>query len=124
MKEILKIINEKLTNELGLNYEFGEMTRTPITYPYWVGDYTDPEPTTEDGKEEFVVMLTGFARGKFIDLENQKQAIKDYFKNGVTVFTEASSSVNIFYAGSLIVPSDEIDLKRSQINLKIKKWSV
>ena len=116
MKEILKIINEKLTN--------GEMTRTPITYPYWVGDYTDPEPTTEDGKEEFVVMLTGFARGKFIDLENQKQAIKDYFKNGVTVFTEAGSSVNIFYAGSLIVPSDEIDLKRSQINLKIKKWSV
>ena len=124
MKEILKIIDEKLTDELGLNYEFGEMTKTPITYPYWVGDYTDTEPTTEDGKDEFVVMLTGFARGKFIDLENQKQAIKDYFKNGVTVFTEAGSSVNIFYAGSLIVPSDEIDLKRSQINLKIKKWSV
>lgn len=75
MDDILAVINDQLEG-LGLNYEFGKMTQSPPQYPYWVGDYTEPEGMTEDGKEESTVILTGFSRGKFIELETQKATIK------------------------------------------------
>ena len=124
MIEVLKVLNDHMVQKLKLNYEFGQYTETPPKYPYWVGDYTEPEPLEEDGLTTPTVTLTGFARGSFLGLEESKQKIKDYFKDGVSVITESGSAVVIYYAGSLNIPSDEQDLKRSQIKLSIKKWSV
>ena len=84
MIEVLEVLNDHMVKELKLNYEFGQYTKTPPKYPYWVSDYTEPEPLEEDGLPTPTVTLTG----------------------------------------SLNVPSDEQDLKRCQINLSIKKWSV
>lgn len=124
MIEVLKVLNDHMVDGLNLNYEFGQYTKSPPEYPYWVGDYTEPEPLEEDGLTTPTVTLTGFSRGRFLELEECKQKIKDYFKDGKSVITESGSAVVIFYAGSLNVPSDEQDLKRCQINLSIKKWSV
>lgn len=124
MIEMLKVLKDHMVQHLGLNYEFGRMSKSPPKYPYWVGDYSEPEPVNEDGLIEPTVTLTGFARGRFADLEEEKQKIKDYFKDGVSVITEAGSAVVMYYAGCFNVPTDEQDLKRCQINLSIKKWSV
>lgn len=124
MIEVLKVISDHMVQNLKLNYEFGQMSKTPPEYPYWVGDYTEPEPQTEDRQTTPTVILTGFSRGKFLELEEQKQKIKDYFMDGKSVITDSGSAVVVFYGGSFNVPSDEQDLKKCQINLSIKKWSV
>lgn len=121
MDDILAIINDQLEG-LGLNYEFGKMTRSPPQYPYWVGDYTEPGGMTEDGKEEPTVILTGFSRGKFIELETQKAAIKEHFRHGISVITESGSAVVVFYGGSFNIPLEDDDLKKCQVNLSIKSW--
>jgi hypothetical protein len=121
MTEVLQIISSQMEN-LELNYEFGRMTESPPTYPYWVGSYSASEPMTEDGLESITIMLNGFARDKFIELEAQKDIIKDHFKHGVSVITDSGAAVVVFYVGMHDIPSDESDLKRCQINLLIKLW--
>lgn len=37
-KNLLKVVSDGMT-ELGLEYEFGEYTKEPIVYPYFVGEY-------------------------------------------------------------------------------------
>ena len=98
MIEVLKVVSDLMTKDLQLNYEFGRMSKTPPQYPYWVGDYTEPEPMTEDRQTTPTVLLTGFGRGTFFELERQKQKIKDYFMDGKSVITESGSAVVLFYA--------------------------
>ena len=121
MNDVLVAVNDQLES-LGLNYEFGIMSESPPKYPYWVGEYSEPEGMTEDGKEEPTVILTGFSRGRHIDLENQKSIIKKHFKHGVSVITDSGSTVVIFYGGSLPIPLEDDDLKKCQVNLSIKTW--
>lgn len=120
MIEALSALDKELTS-LGLNYEFGEMTKCPVTYPYWVGDYTEPESLNEDGLEEPTIILTGFTRGAYLELETQKNMLKDHFKYGVTFITDTGAAVVFFYAGSLNIPLED-DLKKCQINLSTKIW--
>lgn len=121
MKEVLAVVNDQL-EQIGINYEFGRMSKSPPDYPYWVGDYTEPEGLTEDGKETPTVFLTGFSRGNHLELENQKSIIKDHFRHGVSVITETGAAVVIFYGGSVPIPLEDDDLKKVQITLSIKTW--
>lgn len=119
--EKLKFINEQMA-AIAVPYEFGEWTSRRV-YPYWVGEITEEPPTTEDGAEESTLILTGFHRGKLIDLETDKAKIKNHFhpihgKRGKT----DSGSIAVFFDGAFYVPTGEADLKRMQINLKIKEW--
>ena len=79
--------------------------------------------TTEDGAEESTMILTGFHRGAFIDLETDKSKIKDHFHpiHGLRGKTDGGS-IAVFFEGAFYVPTGEADLKRMQINLKIKEW--
>ena len=43
---------------------------------------------------------------------------------GRVVTTESGSVVAIFYANSFDVPTGDAELKKMQINLMIKEWSV
>ena len=119
--EKLKFINEQMT-ALGIDYQFGEWT-SEIKYPYYVGEITEEPVTTEDGLEESTLLLTGFHRGKFIDLETDKERIKNHFNpiTGMSAKTD-SGSIVVFFDGSFYVPTGEADLKKIQINLKIKEW--
>lgn len=126
-KEVLNIIDRAMKS-LKLEYGFGEYARNSdgeIVYPYWVGEYTETEPYTEDGLQETTFMLTGFSRA-WLDLENQKEKIENHFNrvSGRVGITSSGSAVAIFYASALIVPTGDAELKSIQINLSIKEWKV
>jgi hypothetical protein len=124
-KNLLKVVSDGMT-ELGLEYEFGEYTKEPIVYPYFVGEYTETEPMTEDGLQETTFMLSGFSRGTWLTLENAKAKIENYFNKvyGKTVMVDDGSAVAVFYGSSLIVPTGDEELKKIQINLQCKEWKV
>lgn len=117
----LKFINEQM-GVVGVPYEFGEWA-SAVTYPYYVGEITEEPTITEDGAEESTLILNGFHRGKFIDLENDKAKIKKHFHpiHGLRASTD-SGAIAVFFDGAFYVPTGEADLKRIQINLKIKEW--
>lgn len=121
MIEVLKELNKQLES-IGLNYEFKEMSKSPPTYPYWVGDYTLDEPLNEDGMEQSTILLTGFSRGTAMELEEDKALIKDHFKHDVSVITEAGSAVVFSYGGCFTIPQDEFSIVKCQVNIIIKTW--
>ena len=123
-KAVLKVVDDAMT-ALGINYDFGE--RSPDTpYPYWTGEYQEVPGANEDGEQETSFLLTGFNRGSWLELENDKEKIESYFGKvgGHTVTTDKGSAVAVFYSGGLIVPTGDAELKRIEINLTIKEWSV
>lgn len=121
----LKTIADAMS-ALGLEYAFGVYAGDPVVYPYFVGEYTETEPMTEDGRQDTTFLLTGFHRGTWLELEQAKERIENYFNrvSGKTVITDSGSGVAIFYANTLIVPTGDAELKRIQINLQVKEWKV
>lgn len=119
--ETLKYINDSLTS-IGINYEFMEWTGD-IVYPYFVGEYSEPEPLTEDGKVESAFILTGFTRGKWIELESCKNQIEKLFNDNIAIL-DNNSGVAISYSGAFPVPTGDSELKKIQINLRIQEWKV
>lgn len=121
--EGLSFINSCL-DELKIQYEFMEWTSTPIPDSYWVGEYTEIEPLNEDGLEETMFILTGTTiRNKYIELENAKQKLKEYFTTeGLTAILESGSGIAVFYSDSFPVASVQEGVRRLQVNLRIKEW--
>ena len=121
----LKIVSDAM-EALGIEYGFAEYAKTPVVYPYFVGEYTERESLTEDGLQETTFLLTGFHRGTWLELERAKEQIENYFNqvSGKIVITEDGSAVAIFYANALIVPTGDAELKSIQINLSVKEWKV
>ena len=124
---VLKIIADEM-DALGINYDFEEWKGKP-TYPYVTGEYQEVESLDEDGEQETQFILNVFARGitAYADMEEVKNKIKKHFPKigGRLATTESGSRVAIFYANTLgNLPTGDADLKRIQINLKIKEWSV
>lgn len=123
-KASLRIIADAM-REMGLAYGFmgyvGE-----LVYPYFVGEYTEQAPTTEDGLQVTNFMLTGFSRGSWLALEEAREQIAQYFGmvSGKTVISDNGSGVAVFYENALVVPTEDATLKRIQINLHIKEWKV
>ena len=122
MIAVLKFINEKLTDN-GVNYAFGEWTKETIIYPYFVGEYISLEPTTEDGLREHSFMLTGFGRGTYLELEQEREKIEHIFENCTQVL-EDGTGLSISYSGCRIIPTGDGEMKRIQIDLDIKEWKV
>ena len=123
-KSALKIIADAM-KELGLNYRLMEWKTKP-SYPYFTGEYQESEPTTEDGFQEATFILNGFTRGSWDALEDAKESIQNYFNkvSGKTVIADDGSAVAVFYLTSTVIPTGDAELKRIQINLEIKEWSV
>lgn len=118
---VLGFINEQM-EFLSVPYELGEWTGK-IRYPYFVGEITEEPPISEDGAEEFTLLVTGFHRGKFIDLDTVKEKIKKHFDPIYGLRAEIDGgSIAVFFDGSMYIPTGEAELKKIQINLKIKAW--
>jgi hypothetical protein len=119
----LKFIKEQM-DLLAVPYEFGQWT-SAVKYPYFVGEITEEPVTTESGLQESTMLLSGFTRGKYLDMEKMKDAIKAHFHpiHGLVGQTE-SGAIVVFFDGAFYIPTGEADLKRIQINLKIKEWKV
>lgn len=125
MKQTLKIISDAM-ERLGIEYGLGVYSKKPIVYPYFVGEYTESPPMYENGHQESTFMLTGYARGSWLPLEDAKEKIEKYFNkiSGKTVIVDNGSAVAIFYDGALITPTIDAELRRIQINLNIQEWKV
>ena len=124
---VSKLIAKEM-DELKINYDFEEI-QGQLEYPYFTGEYQEIESLDEDGEQETQFILNGFGRGEtaHADLEEAKNKIKKRFPKvgGRLATTESGSRVAIFYANTLgNLPTGDAELKRIQINLKIKEWSV
>lgn len=117
----LAIVNEEL-NIIGVPYEFMRWT-SPVVDRYWVGEYSEIPTDSEDGYEEGSLILTGTTKDSWLTLMQERAKIKDHFPtiNGLSKTTD-NGVVVIFYENSFPVPTGEADLKRIQVNLKIKAW--
>ena len=124
-KQVLKMVSNSM-KDMGIEYGFGTYAKNPVVYPYFVGEYTEREAMTEDGLQESTFLLTGFHRGTWLELEDAKEIIENYFNqvSGKTVITDNGSAVAVFYGNSLIVPTGDAELKSIQVNLNIKEWKV
>lgn len=120
----LRIISDAMES-LGLNYGFGEYGGK-VSYPYFVGEYEEIEPLNEDGMQQTTFIITGYSRNTWQALEDGRAKIKNYFPNvgGKTVIAEDGTAVAVFYSNSLIIPTVDAELKKIQINLDIREWSV
>lgn len=125
-KETLKFISDALAS-VGIPYEFDEFNSSIESLNrYWVGEYQEIEPMTEDGYEETSFILTGIAKEDILILENDKQTIKNLFPpiGGNVAILDNGTGVAIFYGNSMQVPTGDGFLKRIQINITIKEWMV
>lgn len=124
-KAVLTVVGN-IMKALDIPYGFRRYNGNPIRYPYFVGEYTESAPMTEDGLQESTFLLTGFSRGSFEDLEDAKEKIRRAFHplTGRMGIMPDWSSVAIFYAGSQPVETGDSELYRIQINLNVKEWMV
>jgi hypothetical protein len=122
IEKALGIAYTKLKN-IDVPYEFMRWTSKNIPNRYWVGEYSETPTDTEDGYEEGTLILTGTTREDWMVLMQDREKIKDHFPSiyGSRIATDKGTVV-IFYENSFPVPTGEADLKRIQINLKIKAW--
>lgn len=122
--ETLQFINDSLSTA-GIPYEFGEWTANAVPSPYFVGEYEEIEPNTEDGLQEISFLLTGFTRGPWLELEQAKTTIEKLFSKtiGKTAILNGVG-IAVYYDRALIVPTGDAELKRMEIRLTIKEWSV
>lgn len=123
MEKVLAFINEQLNTILEIPYEFMEWTDDKVPGQYWVGELSDTPTNTEDGKEEFTLLLTGTTRGKWLDLVQTESKVKEHFPSVYGLRTEKDGiTIVATYSKSFPVPTGEADLKRMQINIDIKTW--
>ena len=103
-------------------YEYMQWT-SEVQYPYWVGELTETATDAEDGYKEYAGIVTGTTKGSWTELENDRAKIEDHFPSvyGFRISTDKGTVV-IFYENSFPVPTGESELKRMQINLRIKHW--
>ncbi len=120
-QESLAYINTALTSA-GINYEFMEWT-SDFVYPYFVGEYSEPEPMNEDGMQESTFMITGTTDGTWLSLEEAKAIIERELCNKTAILSNGNG-IAVSYSGSLVVPTGNERMKRIQINLLIREWKV
>lgn len=122
-KELLLYINTCLENA-SVPYEFMRWTKT-LTFPFFVGEYSEETPLTEDGLEQGVFILTGTTNNSLMELETFKETIKALFPDdATTAILDNGSGVAVSYSNSFPVPTGEQGLFRIQINLNYKEWKV
>lgn len=122
--ETLGFIKEALEGA-GIAYEFGGWTSDTVPSPYFVGEYEEQEPMNEDGLQNISFILSGTGRRTWLELEQAKATIESLFSKttGKTAIL-GHSGVAVFYDRASIVPTGDAELKRIEIYLTIKEWSV
>lgn len=118
MVGLLGFINEKLT-EAGIPYEFGEWT-TDVSYPYFVGSYTETDYSYEDNHATGAFTLDGWSRGSKIELVEHSDKVKAVFTDLFEV--RGDSTFFIRYGGAMLVPTGEKDLYKITITLFCNEW--
>lgn len=121
ISEALSAISEEL-KKLNIDYQFGRW-QGKVVYPYFVGEASADEFISENNYQEGTCFINGFTRGAWLDLMNTSEKIKQCFADFRTI-TESGSGISITVAAFSVVPYEDAELKRIQITLNIKEWSV
>lgn len=119
MTKILNYI-ASLLKEAGLNYAFMRWNKDNV-YPYFIGEYSEAEPTQEDQHHEYSFIITGFTTGSWLELEEAKDKIERLFNSRIATI-DNQSAVVISYSGAFPIPIEEGMLKKMQININIQEW--
>lgn len=124
-EEALKFISDAMES-LDIPYSFMEWNTFPLPDPYFIGEYVETAPVNEDGLQDSTFILTGTTRGTWLSLEQTKNKIREKFSpiSGATVILANGAGLAVFYSDSYPVPTEDENLKRIQINLQVKEWSV
>ena len=118
MKKVLKIINDEL-NTMNIPYTFDGWDNE-IELPQFIGDISETPTLNEDGLSEYTFILTGYAMKNDNDyLFDVAERLKQRYKPSKIV-----DSMVIMYNNTMPIETNTDDLKRIEITLKIKKWSV
>ena len=114
------VYNELKT--IDVPYEFMRWTSS-VNDRYWVGEFVETPTNTEDGYEEGTLMLTGTTKSSWATLMRDRAIIKEHFPSvsGLRKSTD-DGVVVFFYEHSTPIPTGDADLKRIQIDLRIKMW--
>lgn len=128
MKQVLKLIASEM-KKADIDYHFMNNKKRKITYPYFVGELLPTDPTTEDGKKEFTLVLDGFNRksdtteGTLFELLEESEKIENHFPQveGLTAIVR-NQAIAVFYSGCQPVDSGDEQLEKVQVNLSIKTW--
>lgn len=119
--EALQYINDCMES-LSIPYEFMQWTKD-LSFPYFIGEYTEVEPLDESGKEQGTLMLTGTTNTNYLSLESIKEKLKEYFPYyGRTAILDSGSGIAVSFSTAFPVPTGEQGLFRIQINLNIQEW--
>ena len=123
IKEAIKFIKKELVDVLGLHYSFVEWGEDEIPPIYWIGAIFESPTNLENGYAEANFLLTAFTREKWLDVIDEAEIIKSHFPSiyGLRADTD-SGSIIVSYESATPVPTDEADIKRLQINLKIIQY--
>lgn len=121
MIETIKFMNSEL-EKIGLNYQFDEWKSGSIPNTYWVGEYNEAGEA-DDGSDETTFILTGTTTQSRLILEVQKDMIKKHFDK-LTAILDSGSGVAVDYSNAFPVPTGAEDIRRIQINMTIKEWTV
>ena len=85
-----------------------------MVYPYWVGDYQEVEPLSEDGMCESTFIMSGLYKEYCFGIRAGQRKNKKLFDetSGKLVTTDSGSVGGYFYANALPVRNENIDLKK------------
>lgn len=118
MIEILNFINSEL-DKANIPYEFGEW-RSAVTYPYFVGAFTESDYRFEDNCSVGTFTLDGWSCSSMLELLTVNEKIKALFQDLQTV--QDNKAFYIRYGGAIPVPTGEEGLYRITITLFTYEW--
>ena len=122
MKSILNFIKSEM-EELNIPYDFLEWNKK-LTFPYFVGEISEIPTLDEDGQSQYQFILTGTDQKSTMNMLSVNEKLKNRYKYGYKTLLDNKSGVVIIYDNMLPIPSVDEDIRRIQINLKIKIWEI
>lgn len=111
----------KVMNELNLPFAFYEWLEEPPETYFVAETCQEVEPVDESGLQETVIILGGFTKGSYMELEQAKERLKKIDRNEIL---SSGMGVALYYSSGDNVPLDNSDYKKIQVNLTLKEWKV
>ena len=119
ISDVLKIINDEF-NKLGIEYYFMVNTNPNVKYPYFTGEYDENTYTYSNDMYEGTLLLEGWHRGAYSKLIELTNTIIDHFKGFELTYDDLC--ICFSYGSHSYVRTDDIDLKKVMIYLKVVYW--
>ena len=124
MKSILNFMKSEMENS-NIPYDFMEWNKK-LTFPYFVGEITEIPTLDEDGQSQYQFILTGTDQKTITNMLSVNEKLKNKYKYGYKTILDNKSGIVVIYENMLPIPTQSMgdDIRRIQINLRIKLWEI